>query len=334
MTKKEIVRNTINHKQSEVVPYHIEFTKEAHDNAAAYYDDPDFESKLGNCLLGFSTQPEGAWTEIKSGHWQDQFGVVWDQTVDKDIGVPVNVLVTAENVDSFEFPDPDDPSRYAHYDARMKERPDLYPKSDIGFSLYERAWTLAGMENLLMAMMTDRPFVDRLFDRITEYNLAIIKNCMEFDIDGMGFGDDWGQQHGLLFGGELWRDLIKPRIAQMYAAVKEAGKSVFIHSCGKVDEIFPDLIEVGLDVFNPFQPEVIDPFEIKEQFGDKLTFFGGISTQKTLPYATPEETRKEVEKLLEKVGRNGGYIAAPAHATPADARPENIAAMIDVLKNQ
>jgi len=109
---------------------------------------------------------------------------------------------------------------------------------------------------------------------------------------------------------------------------------VWIHSCGKVDEIYPDLIEIGLDVFNPFQPEVIDVFAIKRKFGTKLAFYGGISTQRTLPYGTPEDTRKEVAELIAKIGRDGGYIAAPAHSIPADAKPENIAAMIDVLKNQ
>lgn len=334
MTRKEIVKNTLAHRDSDIVPYNIGFTHEAHRKMAAYYGDPDFEKKLGNCLCGLSTQPADAWTEIKSGFHKDQFGVVWDQTVDKDIGVPANVLVTPANVDTFPFPDPDDPTRYAAHQALIDVNPDLYCVASIGFSLYERAWTLAGMENVLMAMVTDKPFINRLLDRITEWNLKVIRNCLKFNIDGMHFGDDWGQQHGMIFGAELWRELIKPRVAQMYGAVKAAGKSVSIHSCGKVDEVFPDLIEVGLDMFNPFQPEVINVYEIKKRFGDRLSFYGGISTQRTLPYGTPAETRQEVETLLREIGRNGGYIASPAHSTPADARPENIAAMIDVLKNQ
>jgi uroporphyrinogen decarboxylase len=334
MTKKEVVLNTIHHKESGVVPYDIEFTQKAKEKMVEYYDDPDFASKLGNFLTSFSTAPTPSGKEIKPGFFQDQFGVVWDQTVDKDIGVPTNVLVTPENIDTFEMPDPDDPSRFEGIEKFIKEKGDLFIMTDIGFSLYERAWTLAGMENLLQQMILDKPFVNRLLDRITEFNIGIIKNCLEFNIDAMRFGDDWGQQHGLIFGAELWREIIKPRIAKMYGTVKDAGKKVVIHSCGKVDEIFPDLIEVKLDVFNPFQPEVIDVFEIKEKFGDDLTFFGGISTQKTLPYATPEQTREEVSTLLEKIGKNGGYIASPAHAIPADAKPENIAAMIDVLQNQ
>jgi uroporphyrinogen decarboxylase len=242
--------------------------------------------------------------------------------------------VTPANVDSFKFPDPDDPTRYAGSDRAIQDHPDLYAIAGIGFSLYERAWTLAGMENILMAMVTDRPFVERLLDRITEFNLRVIAHALKHPIDGMQFGDDWGQQNGMIFGAQLWRELIKPRVARMYGAVKAAGKTVWIHSCGKVDEIYPDLIEIGLDVFNPFQPEVIDVFAVKRRFGKKLAFFGGISTQRTLPYGSTEDTRREVGLLVEKIGHDGGYIAAPAHSIPADAQPENIAAMIDVLKNQ
>jgi len=120
----------------------------------------------------------------------------------------------------------------------------------------------------------------------------------------------------------------------MYQAVRSKGKYVFIHSCGKVDELFPDLIEAGLHCFNPFQPEVINVFEAKRRYGGRLTFYGGISTQRTLPYGTPAQVREEVKRLLDEVGKNGGLIASPAHDIPADAKPENIAAMLDVLQNQ
>jgi uroporphyrinogen decarboxylase len=206
--------------------------------------------------------------------------------------------------------------------------------ADLGFSLFERAWTMAGMETILVGMVEDPPFVHALLDGILAFNLAIIERACSRDIDAMQFGDDWGQQRGLLMGPTLWREFIKPRVRRMYGLVKSRGKKVFIHSCGKVDTLFPDLIECGLDVFNPFQPEVMDVAEMKRLFGDRLSFFGGISTQKTLPYGTPAEVRQEVKRLLDTIGKSGGYIAAPAHSIPKDAKPENIAAMIEVLRDQ
>jgi uroporphyrinogen decarboxylase len=150
----------------------------------------------------------------------------------------------------------------------------------------------------------------------------------------MMFGDDWGMQTGLIMGPKAWDEFIKPRIQKMYGLVRSKGKLVFIHCCGKVDRLFPELIDCGVDVFNPFQPEVMDVFEIKNKYGDRLSFFGGISVQKTLPYGTVADVRDEVRRLLDVVGRKGGYIAAPSHAIPADAKPENIAAAIEVLQSQ
>jgi uroporphyrinogen decarboxylase len=206
--------------------------------------------------------------------------------------------------------------------------------ASLGFSLFERAWAMGGMENVLMAMVADPGFANTLFDRILEYNLRIIDNACSHAVDAMYFGDDWGQQRGLIMGPDLWRQYIKPRISQMYALVKSKGKRVVIHSCGKVQEVFPELIEAGLDLFNPFQPEVMDVFEMKRIYGDRLSFHGGISTQQTLPFGTAQQTKDEVRRLLDEVGKDGGYVAAPAHAIPGDAKPENIAAMIEVLSEQ
>ncbi|HNS19111.1 MAG TPA: uroporphyrinogen decarboxylase family protein [Sedimentisphaerales bacterium] len=153
-------------------------------------------------------------------------------------------------------------------------------------------------------------------------------------MDIFRFGDDWGHQRGVLMGPDLWRRFIKPRFRMMCELVKSKGKLVMLHSCGKVDELFDDLIECGLDIFNPFQPEVMDVFDVKKRYGDRLTFYGGISIQRTLPFGTVQQVRDEVRRLLDVVGADGGYIASPSHDIPGDAKPENLAAMIEVLQNQ
>ena len=134
-------------------------------------------------------------------------------------------------------------------------------------------------------------------------------------------------------GPRLWRRFIKPRLEQMYGAVKRAGKVVMIHSCGRVQELFPDLIEVGLDVFNPFQPDVMNPYEMKRQYGDWLTFFGGVSVQHLLPHGTPTEIRDEVRRMMDQVGRDGGFIIAPSHDMPGDIPVENMVAFIETVRN-
>lgn len=120
----------------------------------------------------------------------------------------------------------------------------------------------------------------------------------------------------------------------MYARVKSKGKIISQHSCGDISEIFPDLIEIGLDIYQTFQPEIYDLKKTKKEYGSYLTFWGGISTLRLLPFATPEEVKRKVTETIGIMGVNGGYIAAPTHAVPGDVPPENIAAMIEVFQNQ
>jgi len=370
MTNRERVLASLNHRQPDRVPYHIGFTKVAHAKMVEYYGEPSFAEKLGNCFTFLGTGPPDGWKEVEPDISEDEFGVRWNRSIDKDIGTVCNQVITKMNLEDYEFPDPHDTRRWAYYPAGYglkaalrtdgvkaalhkgegseadtsssgrgrREAPgegeDGFLVANIGFSLFERAWTLFGMENLLMAMVEDPAFVHRLLDRILEHNLALIEHACSYDIDAMMFGDDWGSQRGLIMGARLWNEFIKPRVAAMYRAVHATGKSVLIHSCGKVDELFPDLVEAGVDVFNPFQPEVMDVFEVKKQYGDRLCFYGGISTQKTLPYGTVDDVREEVKRLLGEVGKDGGYFAAPAHSIPADARPENVAAMVEVLMDR
>ncbi len=334
MTNRERVIAALNHQQPDTIPYNIEFTQQARANMTQYYGDSEFESRLGSALSLLDLSPPSMWRQLRPDIWQDPFGVQWDRSVDKDIGVVCNQVITQDNFADVPFPDPHEPERWTNYATLRAHGKGEFWVANLGFSLFERAWTLYGMENLLGTMLTEPDFAHRLLDRILEYNLAIIERACSYDIDAMFFGDDWGSQVGLIMGADLWRNFIGPRVRQMYQAIRGKEKYVFIHSCGKVDELFPDLIDAGLTCFNPFQPEVIDVFEAKRNYGGRLSFFGGISTQRTLPYGTPAQVREEVKRLLGEVGKNGGYIAAPAHDIPADAKPENIAAMIETLQQQ
>lgn len=333
MTYKERMKKSISHIQTDIVPCQIDFTTPAYEKMQKYYKDSQFVRKLGNHIAGISTGMD--YKEIKPGFCRDEWGVMWDRTIDKDIGNACNVVIeNKDSLDSYKFPDPHNPQRFKQWDEIIEENKDLFIRANIDLSFFERAWTLRGMENLLVDMISDEEFVDALLERILEYNISIIEEISRFSVDGVHFGDDWGQQQGLIMGPKLWRRFIKPRLEKMYAKVHEAGLSVFIHSCGDVDELFPELIEIGVDVFNPFQPEVMDIYEMKKKYGGKLCFFGGLSIQKILPYGTPDDVRKEVKRLIKELGSGGGYIFAPAHAVPGDVSEENIAAMIEAVKDQ
>lgn len=334
MDQRERVIAALEHRNGESIPYHFDFTLQEQEKVAAYYNDPEFYDKLG-CHL-FYDQYCGYPTELadRPGHFRDDFGVVWNRTVDKDIGVVEQPFVC--DLEQYAFPsvELDETRLRAGYEWMMREKKGRFTFAGIGFSMFERAWSLCGMENLLIGMLTAPEEVERLLDDICALNLRVIDIAMEYDFDGFYFGDDWGQQRGLIMGAAHWRHFIKPRVARMYARVREHGKYVIQHSCGDIHEIFPDLIEIGLDCYQTFQPEIYDVEAVKREFGDRLTFWGGISTQQLLPFATPEEVRQETIRMMRVMGKNGGYIAAPTHAVPGDVPPENIAAMLEVFQNQ
>lgn len=333
MTPRERVQQALQFRQTDIVPYNVGLTSEARRKLVDYWG-PDFESQVGNHLAWMSLRQFAEWTEVEPGCFRDEWGVVWNRRVDMDTGVIERFVLTEPSLEGFEFPDPSPKPMAEIYPPWLGQTAGLFRIAGIGFSLFERAWTLRGMEHLLADMLHHPGFVHDLFDRIVDWNLTQVEMALKHDIDCVYFGDDWGSQSGLIMGPRLWREFIKPRVARMYQRVRDAGKFVMIHSCGDVKEVLPDLVEVGLNVFNPFQPETMDVYETKKLYYGRLSFYGAISVQRLLPYGTPDEVRSETRKLLRELGRGGGYIASPSHAVPGDTPVENLVAMIETLRGQ
>jgi uroporphyrinogen decarboxylase len=330
ITPRQRVWQTIQHQQPDRVPWHFGLTTQARTKIENHYGSNELDIILDQHIVKYRSRLP--YIEIRPDFFMDEFGVVWNRTVDKDIGIVEKYLLKDRSLKGFKFPDPHDPNRLAAFPAFLNANPYRFRILNFGFSLFERAWMLRGMEDLMVDMLEAPKFVDELLDSILDYDLAILDDALQFDIDGVQFGDDWGQQNGLLFGARHWRRFIKPRIAQLYSKTKKANKAVFIHSCGKVQELFPELIELGLDVFNPFQPEVMNPYAVKKQYGNQLTFYGGVSIQKLLPYGTPQQIYAEVKRLMKEIGQNGGFIIAPSHDMPGDIPLENMLAFIEAVR--
>ena len=331
MTHKERVIASFRHQQPDRTPYVIGFTQKSLAAMERHFGGRDFLSLIDNSVYGVAAKPGPKDHWIDENTWQDEFGVQWDRSIDRDIGNVCNRVLPERGLSKLELPDPHDPAKFEGFAEACEAGKDRFVQFGIGFSLFERAWTMRGMDTLFMDMIEAPGFVHELLDAICDYNVALVEQAVKYEIDAVHFGDDWGSQRGLLMGPKLWEEFLKPRLARQYGAAKAAGKFVTIHSCGMVQEVFPQLIEIGLDCFNPFQPEVMDPYEMKRLYGDRLSFWGGVSTQKLLPYGTVDEVRAEVRRLIAEVGRDGGYICAPAHGIPGDAKPENIMAMIETV---
>jgi uroporphyrinogen decarboxylase len=332
MTKRDVVRTAISGEKPPYVPWHFGFTIEAREKLVAHYGTDDLDTVLGNHLLDLGDRI-GFFEEIGNGRARDIFGVVWDRSVDKDIGVIEGCVLPEPTMTGYEFPDPHDPKIFEDIPDQIEEHPDRFRIFRLGFSLYERAWTLRGMENLMMDFIINPEFVHDLLNAITDYNIAQIEKALEYDIDCVHYGDDWGQQQGLIMGPKIWREFMKPCLKRMYGLVRERGKFVSIHSCGDVDELFDDLVDIGLNMFNPFQPEVMDVDALMAQYHGRLAFYGGLSTQQTLPFGTADDVRAETRHLLD-LGSNGGYILSPAHSVEGDVPLENMLAFIETAQEQ
>jgi uroporphyrinogen decarboxylase len=332
MTKREVIRATLSGQTPPYVPWSFSFTLEAREKLVEHFGTDDLEPILNNHLLALGSSI-GFFEDIGNGRVKDGFGVVWNRTVDKDIGNVENPQLTEPTLAGYQFPDPLDDRFFADITDRIAKYEDQFRVFNIGFSLYKRAWTLRGMEDLMMDFVDHPEFVKELLHTIADYNIAQVKRAVTYDIDAVYFGDDWGQQQGLQMGPGIWREFIYPELKRMYGAVKDAGKYVCIHSCGDVDELFDELIDIGLNCFNPFQPEVMDVTALIPQYRGRLAFHGGLSTQKTLPFGTVEDVRAETRKLI-SLGKAGGYILSPAHAVEGDVPLENMLAFIDEAQNQ
>ncbi len=334
MTERERVIAAIQHRETDYVPYHLRFTAEERAKFVAATGIPDPENHYGNHIdlatcMDFATEPE-------KGLFRDEFGVVWDRRDGADIGMPVEWLLKKPDLTGFAFPSPVG-SEIDKQMAALTSGPwNTFRAVTVGFTLYERAWSMRGIENLLMDMLQEEDFVGELFDRIVEYDIRAMERVLEAstDFDAFYFGDDWGQQTGLIMSARLWKKLIGPRVAKLLAFSKKHGKYTIFHSCGKIIDLFPFLIEAGLDVYDTFQPEIYDIVQVKRKFGDKLTFLGGISTQVLLPYASPKVVESTTREIIGIMGKNGGYIAAPTHAVPPDVSTANLLAMIGAFRER
>jgi uroporphyrinogen decarboxylase len=217
-----------------------------------------------------------------------------------------------------------------------KYRGEYFVVGDMELTMFDLMHLSVGMEKLLMDMALGKEYVPALIERTKDFSLAIGKRLVSLGVDGIWAGDDFGGQQGMLISPKMWRTYFKEPYREIYAELKAINPDVIImqHCDGAVAPILGEWIDVGLEVFNPVQPNVPghEPEDLKSQFGDRLSFWGAIDQQNLLPFGTKEEIEADIRAKIEVLGRGGGYMCSPAHIIQSDTSMENVEAFIAAVK--
>ncbi len=309
MTRRQLVKDVIAHKDTERVPYCIDFTRGAKEKFERETGNRSVDEFLDNDIIQIHP-PWWGWNDL---------GPEW-QEMDPPKAMPG--VKGNGNYDAFR-----------NQLKMLRDHSDKYILVMIYGSHFEKANAARKIENFLADMAGEPAFAQKLLDRIIERNMVMLENFLGCpEIDGVLLGSDWGSQLDLLMSPDTWESMIRPGEQREYDLVHSYGKDVWVHSCGCIYKAIPSLIEMGLDVLNPVQPECMDLETLKRDYGDKLTFWGGISTQQALPYGTPDEVRAEARRVRDLMSTNGGYILSPAQQLQDDVPIENVMALVEVAQ--
>lgn len=318
------------------------------DYSLSYYEDltyrisaNEIRTRLGSDVVvvggtiakGFVPEP------VENDITKNEFGMFMKPTqlYVEVVKCPLDNAQSVTDIERYPFPDAYAPGRF----DKAKRDIDKYGKDyfvigDVEISLFEMAWHLTGLEKYLTAMMCDEPWLEPLNDRIEEWSTGLALQLVKAGVDAIWFGEDLGTQTSTLISPDDWKIKFKPRHKRMIEKLRQENPGIIIimHSDGAVAPMLDDFIELGVDVYNPVQPNVpgSDPQELKDKYGDRLCFFGGIDQQELLPSGNIHAIETEIRKRIAILGKNRGYLPAPAHILQTDVNVETIEAMIRIVK--
>jgi len=270
---------------------------------------------------------------LQGDEWVDEWGVVWScREFPRVTGHPLEPDWAL--LSSYRLPDPLAAGRYAEAKRRLAQFPDRYRLGWVWFTLFERMWFLRGFNQMLADPYTNEPEFFELADRIVDFSVASIREQLALGADGIFFSDDWGTQDRLLMNPDDWRRWYKPRYRQLFDAVHAGGAHVWMHLCGHIVPILPDLIDIGLNVLNPVQPRAMNIDKLGARFGGHVCFHGGVDVQETLPQGSVADVEHEVKHLIDTFGSYaGGYIGGTSHSIMPETPPENVLALFRAFRD-
>ena len=258
------------------------------------------------------------------------------------IEYPLAGEITMDDVEKFNWPDFSDPKLYEGVHETVKN---MYETTDYAIcgtvccNVMERIQWLRGLQSQLVDMYIDEELACAMLDRSTNMILTYLEQYLPLVsayMDVIFYGDDLATQQSLIFSPEVYRKIVKPRQAKVFEYIrKHSHAKIFYHCCGAAVDIIDDLSEIGVDILNPVQPLArgMELEYLKKHFGDKMVFWGAIDEQELLPGGSAEEVAAMTKHTIDILGKNGGYVCAPAHNVQTDVPPKNLLAMCDACFN-
>lgn len=349
LSSRERVLLAVSHRETDRTPVDFLATVEAMARLQDHLGINDEEAVLSHLgvdlrhprqpYIGPSIRRQG------DGTWVDPWGVK-RQSVPHQGGFyeeivehPLAALTDPAELSDYPWPKPEwwDPEglkeKIRHLDAEGSYAVALEEFGDPG-GIFEISWYLRGMEQFLIDLIETPEIPYQIMSSVTEFYLGMLEQVIAATGDRIDFiwtSDDIAHQHGPLISKQTWAELIAPHHERFNKRVHELGSRVMYHSCGAVRSFIPDLIEKGVDVLDvlQFSADGMDPSEIKDSFGNSLSFHGGMDVQGLLPFGTEAEVRRTTQERIKVLGKDGGYILSPTHNIQVDTPPENVIAMYE-----
>ena len=342
LSPRDIVKRAFQFKETKATPFRLEFEPQDRDNykrmLTEAYGNEDWKTLakpyiaiLTGCSHFLNLEPAADGLEV------DSFGCIWRnasmslETTNTTFHL-IEPPLKSSSLQGYQLPDLDHYYRQSVFpqaeDLLLQSR-DSFRVGVHLFGLFERAWSLRGYTDFMMDLVENEKFCEELVEAIADWIITSIDYLVELPLDAILITDDIADQRGLLFGVDRFRSLFKPRWTRIFDRIHRYGLYTVLHMCGNPSDAIPDLIDCGLDCVESLQPEAMDVYKLKQEYGRDLRFWGGVGVQNLMPFGTAEEVDREVRLLREKMGSEGGYILATSKDIARPMPIENVVAYLE-----
>ena len=358
LSSKERMQIAMDHKEPDMVPFQATFVPEVDKilrkkyareiegikgkKEEKYQGMTELDILFGHDMLlltyGLST---GYYRDTDANSYVDEWDITWKKIPYKTIngdGYYTEIvrfpLADDSKIDSYIPPDPGNEDMGYAEEVIKNYGKDYYICGIIDCSIFEALKYLRGITQSLIDIVANKDIAHKVMDISVDYHLKLGLKLIDRGVDLLWLADDIGGEHTLLMSPQIFREMIKPKMGYMIGELKKKSKDIKVafHSDGYIEPVIDDLIEVGVDLLNPIQPESMDPSFIKKRYGKKICLWGTVSTQQTLPFGTSEDVENEIRERIKTCGSGGGFLLAPTHNIQLDVSFENIQAFYDAIK--